>query len=180
MSELVPPKQAAKLQNALLDYLTTTFALSDADAQRALDEFLRDPDEGIFKGPYLRTRMPFAPAPRYSADELEWMPENFTPYGHQARAFTRLNSALGRPRPTLVTTGTGSGKTEAFLLPILDHVIRARRNGVTGVKGLILYPMNALANDQAQRLAHLISTDKQLAEVTAAIYTGENLSLIHI
>lgn len=141
-----PPKQAAKLQNALLDYLTTTFALSDADAQRALDEFLRDPDEGIFKGPYLRTRMPFAPAPRYSADELEWMPENFTPYGHQARAFTRLNSALGRPRPTLVTTGTGSGKTEAFLLPILDHVIRARR----------------------------ISTDKQLAEVTAAIYTGEN------
>ena len=174
MSELVPPKQAAKLQNALLDYLTTTFALSDADAQRALDEFLRDPDEGIFKGPYLRTRMPFAPAPRYSADELEWMPENFTPYGHQARAFTRLNSALGRPRPTLVTTGTGSGKTEAFLLPILDHVIRARRNGVTGVKGLILYPMNALANDQAQRLAHLISTDKQLAEVTAAIYTGEN------
>lgn len=174
MSELVPPKQAAKLQNALLDYLTTTFALSDADAQRALDEFLRDPDEGIFKGPYLRTRMPFAPAPRYSADELEWMPENFTPYGHQARAFTRLNSALGRPRPTLVTTGTGSGKTEAFLLPVLDHVIRARRNGVTGVKGLILYPMNALANDQAQRLAHLISTDKQLAEVTAAIYTGEN------
>lgn len=116
MSELVPPKQAAKLQNALLDYLSTTFALSDADAQRALDEFLRDPDEGIFKGPYLRTRMPFAPAPRYSADELEWMPENFTPYGHQARAFTRLNSALGRPRPTLVTTGTGSGKTEALSL----------------------------------------------------------------
>ncbi|GAE71401.1 helicase [Cutibacterium acnes JCM 18916] len=58
MSELVPPKQAAKLQNALLDYLTTTFALSDADAQRALDEFLRDPDEGIFKGPYLRTGCP--------------------------------------------------------------------------------------------------------------------------
>ena len=174
MSELVPPKQAAKLQNALLDYLTTTFALSDADAQRALDEFLRDPDEGIFKGPYLRTRMPFAPAPRYSADELEWMPENFTPYGHQARAFTRLNSALGRPRPTLVTTGTGSGKTEAFLLPVLDHVIRARRNGVTGVKGLILYPMNALANDQAQRLAHLISTDFFNDTATTEIYTGEN------
>ncbi|GAE68782.1 helicase [Cutibacterium acnes JCM 18909] len=101
------------------------------------------------------------------------MPENFTPYGHQARAFTRLNSALGRPRPTLVTTGTGSGKTEAFLLPILDHIVRARRNAVTGTKALILYPMNALANDQAQRLAHLISTDTQLAEVTAAIYTGE-------
>ena len=134
---------------------------------------MRDPDEGIFKGPYLRTRMPFAPAPRYSADQLTWMPEGFRPYNHQAKAFARLNSALGRPRPTLVTTGTGSGKTEAFLLPILDHVIRARRDGITGTKALILYPMNALANDQAQRLAHLITTDEQLAEVTAAIYTGE-------
>ena len=176
MSELVPPKQAAKLQNALLDYLTTTFALSDADAQRALDEFLRDPDEGIFKGPYLRTRMPFAPAPGHSADTLTWMPEGFTPYVHQATAFARLNSALGRPQPTLVTTGTGSGKTEAFLLPILDHVIRARRDGVTGIKGLILYPMNALANDQAQRLADRITSDARLAEVTAAIYTGEEVA----
>ena len=62
-----------------------------------------------------------------------------------------------RPQPTLVTTGTGSGKTEAFLYPILDHVLRARRDGITGTKALILYPMNALANDQAQRLADIIT-----------------------
>ncbi|MSS46578.1 DEAD/DEAH box helicase [Cutibacterium sp. WCA-380-WT-3A] len=120
--------------------------------------------------------MPFAPAPKYSADQLTWMPEGFAPYSHQARAFARLNSALGRPRPTLVTTGTGSGKTEAFLLPILDHVVRARHDGVGGTKALILYPMNALANDQAQRLANLIATDGQLTDVTAAIYTGEQES----
>lgn len=52
-----------------------------------------------------------------------------------------------------MTTGTGSGKTECFLLPILDHVLRARRTGHSGMKALILYPMNALANDQAARLA---------------------------
>jgi hypothetical protein len=102
-----------------------------------------------------------------------------TPYGHQAAAFARLSSAdLGpdkpRPLPTLVTTGTGSGKTEAFLYPILDHVLRARRNGVIGMKALILYPMNALANDQAKRLADLLTTREELAGITAALYTGQD------
>ncbi len=73
-----------------------------------------------------------------------------------------------RPLPTLVTTGTGSGKTEAFLYPILDHVLRARRDGRAGMKALILYPMNALANDQAARLAKLLTTRPELAGITAA------------
>ena len=180
MSELLPPRQARELRQRLLDYLTTTFALADTDARLALTDFLDDPDDGVFKGPYLRTRLPFRPAPQRSADGLGWMPDGFRPYGHQAQAFFRLNSALGRPQPTLVTTGTGSGKTESFLLPVLDHVLRARREGVPGTKALILYPMNALASDQAGRLARLIAGSglpvgqpNPLASVTAALYTGE-------
>lgn len=178
MSELLPPRQAARLRRGLLDYLTTTFALADGDAQAALTDFLADPVDGLFKGPYLRTSLPFRPAPA-RAEGLEWMPPGFHPYGHQASAFGRLSSAHDRPQPTLVTTGTGSGKTEAFLYPILDHVLRARRAGVHGMKALILYPMNALANDQAARLAALISSRpangsrNPLAQVTAAIYTGD-------
>ncbi|WP_346732461.1 DEAD/DEAH box helicase [Brevibacterium spongiae] len=79
-----------------------------------------------------------------------------------------------RPQPTLVTTGTGSGKTESFLYPILDHVVRHRRQGGSGVSGLILYPMNALATDQAQRLARMITEDPQLGGIRAAIYTGDD------
>ena len=122
--------------------------------------------DGIFKGPYLRLRLPFRPAADDWRSSLGWDP-GLTPYGHQAAAYARLSS-LGvgpdrpRPLPTLVTTGTGSGKTEAFLHPILDHVVRANRAGVTGMKALILYPMNALANDQAQRLATLLSTTPEL------------------
>ena len=56
--------------------------------------------------------------------------------------------------------------------PILDHVLRARRAGVGGMKALILYPMNALANDQAKRLADLLTTREELAGITAALYTG--------
>ncbi len=177
MSELLPTVQARDVQRGLLDYLTTTFALADPDAQRALAEFLQDGSDGIFKGPYLRLRLPFRPAEEGWQASLAWRPP-FTPYGHQAAAFARLTTAdrgqdKPRPLPTLVTTGTGSGKTEAFLYPILDHVLRARRAGLGGLKALILYPMNALANDQAGRLAALLTSREDLAGVTAALYTGQ-------
>ena len=61
-------------------------------------------------------------------------------------------AAGGMEYPTLVTTGTGSGKTECFLLPALDHCARQRDAGAHGIKALILYPMNALANSQLGEL----------------------------
>ena len=177
MSELLPTRQAEQIQSGLLDYLTTTFALADPDARRALTDFLTEPASGIFKGPYLRLRLPFQPAAEGWEKLLSWAPP-YSPYRHQAEAFARLSSIDGagapqRPAPTLVTTGTGSGKTEAFLFPILDHVLRARRNAVPGIKALILYPMNALANDQAARLAQLITALPELAGITAGLYTGQ-------
>ena len=175
MTELCPPLVAGDLRRSLTDYLVTTFALSDDDAQASLRAFLTDPTDGIFKGPFLRTSMPFAPAPRHAEHALAWMPAGFQPYTHQAAAFERLDSARpGGPRPTLVVTGTGSGKTESFLIPVLDHMIRANAAGATGVKALILYPMNALADDQAGRLARLITTEPALRRVRAGIYTGDN------
>jgi ATP-dependent helicase YprA (DUF1998 family) len=177
MNELLPSAQAREIRDGLLDYLTTTFALADPDARLALTDFLSDREHGIFKGPFLRLRLPFRAAADGWQSILGW-DIGLTPYGHQAEAFARLSSAdLGpdkpRPLPTLVTTGTGSGKTEAFLYPILDHVLRARRKGVTGMKALILYPMNALANDQAKRLADLLTTRDELAGITGALYTGQ-------
>ena len=62
MSELLPTVQAENVRRALVDYLTTTFALSDDDARDGLDRFLKDPDDGMFKGPYIRLRLPFRPA----------------------------------------------------------------------------------------------------------------------
>ncbi len=174
MGALLPTLQANHLREGLTDYLATTFALTDPDAQGALSDFVGHPDTGMFKGPYVRLRLPFAPAGGNWGMHLDWWPTGFTPYGHQAAAFERLSTKFhARPQPTLVTTGTGSGKTEAFLYPILDHLLRAKTAGVTGMKALILYPMNALANDQAERLAHLITQHPELSGVTAGLYTGE-------
>jgi ATP-dependent helicase YprA (DUF1998 family) len=177
MAELLPLAQANSISHSLLDYLGTTFALADPDARRVLHDFLSHPKTGMFRGPYVRVRLPFRPAAGGWREHLEWY-EGFQPYGHQAAAFARLSTyqrptEQPRPQPTLVTTGTGSGKTEAFLYPILDHVQRAKRAGVTGMKALILYPMNALANDQALRLTSLLTEHAALAGVTAALYTGE-------
>ncbi|MCZ9346553.1 DEAD/DEAH box helicase, partial [Streptomyces sp. TRM76130] len=110
---------------------------------------LRDEQDGIFRGPYLRIRTPFTSAGDAWKPALQWVPDGFEPYRHQARAWQRLSTLRGPARPTLITTGTGSGKTESFLVPVLDHCRRARAAGQDGVKAILLYPMNALATDQA-------------------------------
>ena len=88
------------------------------------------------------------------------------PYRHQADA---ISLSLVRDRSLVVMTGTGSGKTECFLLPILGKLAReAQCNGETfgrtvAMRALILYPMNALVNDQLGRL-RLLFGDERIAD----------------
>jgi rubrerythrin len=185
-----PSIAASRLQDVVVEYLSSTYGLADVPAATSLKDFFSDPETGLFKGPYLRVRAPFRPAEPGWERELEWCPRGFRPYRHQARAWTRLSSLRSRPEPTVIATGTGSGKTESFLVPILDH---CRRNaGKPGVKAVLLYPMNALASDQAARLddelthelrdefaaeqAHQIddrlAADPTLAGVSAGLYIG--------
>ncbi len=90
-------------------------------------------------------------------------------FWHQAQAVRRLSSRKGRgggPRNTVIATGTGSGKTEAFIIPIVDHCLR---HPGPGVQAVLIYPMNALINDQLQRLRRvLVGTG-----VTFGRYTGD-------
>jgi len=91
-------------------------------------------------------------------------------YLHQETAIRQI--AAGRN--AVVATGTGSGKTESFLIPILDHLQReAGTDRLTpGVRALLLYPMNALANDQLKRLRRMLA---DTPEITFGRYTGETL-----
>jgi ATP-dependent helicase YprA (DUF1998 family) len=85
------------------------------------------------------------------------------PFEHQAQAARRI--AAGQP--TIVATGTGSGKTEAFLIPIVDYCYLHRAE--PGVKAVLIYPMNALATDQLRRVRALLAG----SGVSFGRYTGE-------
>ncbi|MBI3303574.1 MAG: DEAD/DEAH box helicase [Deltaproteobacteria bacterium] len=87
-------------------------------------------------------------------DKPEAMPRRRRLYTHQYEALVCAREVGPRgERPAIVVTaGTGTGKTEAFLLPILNDLYTRDDDGVTGTKCIILYPMNALVNDQVDRL----------------------------
>lgn len=73
-------------------------------------------------------------------------------YTHQAEAIRHAREAVPGKSPTIVITApTGAGKTESFLLPCLDRLVTRKRQG-SGMRALLLYPMNALVNDQVKRL----------------------------
>lgn len=82
-------------------------------------------------------------------------------FAHQEKAIQSILANM----PTIVATGTGSGKTETFLIPILDHCLKHR---TVGIKALIVYPMNALANDQLERIGEYT----QDTPITFGAYTG--------
>lgn len=90
-------------------------------------------------------------------ERTDSFPTTRTLYAHQAEALRRERAAAESPPAILLTAGTGAGKTEAFLLPMLDRIARIPRGGRRGVRALILYPLNALVADQLQRMRGLLA-----------------------
>ncbi len=83
---------------------------------------------------------------------LYMLPKIKNLYTHQALA---IDSILAE-KTTIISTGTGSGKTESFLIPILHHCLVQSNHRVPGIKAIILYPLNALANDQIRRIREAV------------------------
>lgn len=81
--------------------------------------------------------------------------------------------ALLRGENFLVATGTGSGKTESFLYPLVDDILRQGYLGRPGVRAILVYPLNALANDQMTRIATLLFRNLGDPGITLGRYTGQ-------
>lgn len=178
---LDPIKVTEAVSDSYFSYLSTTFPLQVPTLYEQFKESIKKQDKFI-KGPILEA------TPSFEKGETI---ENLVKRGVLSREFMNLNSPFlkvdrklykhqetalrkiitGR-RNVVIATGTGSGKTESFLLPILNHLFKEKEEGTLnhGVRALLLYPMNALANDQLKRLRGLLANYK---DITFGRYTGE-------
>ncbi len=145
------------------NYLKTSFYFKDPNLRASFQSALQG--DNLQKGPYPESARGFKTG--VTARELgnECFPgksEYLLPallegalYTHQEHA---IRSAHMEQQNIVVATGTASGKTECFLYPILFELYRQHLAGELedpGVRAMILYPMNALANDQRERLGSI-------------------------
>lgn len=158
-------------------YLKTIFSIKDTKYSKQFEKALRDVDS-FAKGPFLDVTDSFVKGK--SIEELIElgilakgfskikMPSTRPLYKHQENSISRVINE----KNIVVSTGTGSGKTESFLIPIFNYLIRQNEENKlgSGVRALIIYPMNALANDQMERLRELL---KDYPDITYGSYTGQ-------
>ena len=179
---LDPLRTTDSIKQAYLRYLTTTFPLSDAALAEQFRQQLGEEDHFV-KGPFLETTPPFQTghslndlidegvlAGSFQEIQSEGLPLDRSLYVHQEQAIRKITT---NRRHLVVATGTGSGKTESFLVPILNYLLRQKEETgrlTPGVRALLLYPMNALANDQLKRLRVLL---EHCPDITFGRYTGE-------
>ncbi len=139
---MYPSVVVQQVEQGIRDFLRTTFAISTPHFHGLMEGFLSG--NSLFAGPYLSLALPFKQG-KCGRDRFPSFTMKFVPHAHQEAAFNNLSGPA--PVSTLVATGTGSGKTECFLYPVLHHCWFHRHE--SGVKAVLIYPMNALAPDQA-------------------------------
>lgn len=179
---LHPLKTTEDIRSAYMRYLKTIKPFQDSFLRNAFAKAIEAPNM-LVKGPLVEISPPFemGSSIRDLVEEgllsahfrnlctPDHLPYERPFYKHQETAVRKIVSG----RNVIVATGTGSGKTEAFLLPILNHLLREKENGTLsepGVRALLLYPMNALANDQMKRLRGVLGG---YPEITFGRYVGD-------
>jgi len=173
---LNPIAYTEKIVSSFLRYQLTRFPFSDDRLYRQMRRLLRleeTRDTPLLKGPYISLSRSFREGAAVDAlvDEgvLHPFMRNLIPYehlyGHQETAIR----AIVEGRTTLISTGTGSGKTECFLYPIISRCLALRdEDASAGITAVLIYPMNALAEDQMGRLRGLLAG----TGVTFGMYVG--------
>lgn len=183
---LNPISASKQLKEEYIGYITTSFQIGDEEYAKQFEEELSK--EGLVaKGPFLDISDSFKKgksihqlitdgvvSPLFAElegdlpDSKKELPIERTLYLHQENAIRKAYDG----RNLVVTTGTGSGKTECFIIPIINHLLKEKENGQLdpGVRAILVYPMNALANDQMKRLR---DTLRSYPYITFGLYNGD-------
>lgn len=175
---------AETLKANFIRYLLTTFNVGRHEPELAAAlRYGFEASGTLFRGPFLELNPPYAPDfslrdlvnQKIVHPHLLRFREDITPakerplppdrplYKHQVNAIRKL---IVEGRNLVIASGTGSGKTEGFLIPILNDLVS---DPTPGVRALLIYPMNALVNDQLFRLRKLLYG----TTITFGRYTSE-------
>lgn len=180
-----PIQASNNIRDEFISYISTSFHLADQEYARQFTEALGK-ESAVSKGPYLDISDSFESGKSITTligeNEMSPLFQELEPgvpegdkeiklvrglYKHQEKAVRKINAG----KNIVVTTGTGSGKTECFILPIINHLLREKEAGTLndGVRAILIYPMNALANDQMKRLRLIL---KQYPDITFGVYNS--------
>jgi len=104
--------------------------------------------------------------------------KGYTLYSFQQKSIEAIIREINNNRkPVVITARTAAGKTEAFIFPILSHILKIKKKfgNPKGVKAFLLYPTKALANDQFQRLLEILYFLNQHSKykITVGVYHGD-------
>lgn len=172
------PTEASKvITEQYKRYLTTVFQIKDEPYATQFRQLINQQKTFAY-GPFLDVTESFEKGKTINqlihssvlSDEFSKidLPLTRPLYRHQEESIIKIFEGHN----LVVSTGTGSGKTESFLIPIINHLMRELENNTlsTGIRALLIYPMNALANDQIERLRKLLAN---YLEITFGSYTGQ-------
>ncbi|PPK61483.1 uncharacterized protein DUF1998 [Malaciobacter marinus] len=154
------------LKNRLEEIVISDIYVRDSKLQSELRNIIKS-DEGLISEIFVEGAYPakkheaiLRDIPFLNKEFLELLDlnkvfdPNFYPFNHQYETLKIVNDMDSNDKPAIVVTApTGSGKTESFLLPMLNDLLsNPRKSDEKGVRAIILYPMNALVADQNKRL----------------------------
>jgi ATP-dependent helicase YprA (DUF1998 family) len=187
MSDLDPLALRDQLNETLARYISTSVPISRERTPRLADHVracIAGPRTTLVKGPFLESLPDFEKGRslgqlvRDGVLSSKWTALEQTGHDrlyrrqlhtHQERAILRAPE-----NNYLVATGTGSGKTEAFLYPLVDKLLRSPDAKAPGVRAILVYPLNALANDQLYyRIARLLLRELGDLGITFGRFTGQ-------
>lgn len=182
MNETNPLNLVKDLRDTLQRYIGTTLPISRRYPELGAEFRKKLAEQNLVMGPFVEALPDFEKgsslanlllsAGGFLHDGMSKLPHiDRRLHLHQEKALTQ---SVKDKKSLLVATGTGSGKTETFLYPIVHQLLSDPAPNAPGVSALLIYPMNALANDQLfYRIAPLLA--KHLAEygITFGRYTGQ-------